>query len=105
LSLARRLIAEGAATVGYDPEAGANAKSEVPDLEVAPSVYDALEGAHCMVVCTDWDEFRSMDLERAKELLVHPIVVDGRNLFDPHVMRAHGFVYYGTGRAPLVEVH
>jgi UDPglucose 6-dehydrogenase len=104
LALARRLIAEGAATVGYDPEAGANAKSEVPDLEVAPSVYDALDGAHCMVVCTDWDEFRSIDLRRVKELLAHPIVVDGRNLFDPHTMRAHGFVYYGTGRAPLSEV-
>lgn len=104
LALARRLIAEGAATVGYDPEAGANAKSEVPALEVAPSVYDALDGAHCMVVCTDWDEFRSIDLPRVKELLAHPIVVDGRNLFDPHIMRAHGFVYYGTGRAPLSEV-
>jgi UDPglucose 6-dehydrogenase len=104
LSLARRLIAEGAATVGYDPEAGANAKSEVPDLEVAPSVYDALDGAHCMVVCTDWDEFRSIDLPRARELLAHPIVVDGRNMFDPQVMRAHGFVYYGTGRAHLSEV-
>jgi UDPglucose 6-dehydrogenase len=105
LALARRLIAEGAATVGYDPEAGPNAKSEVPDLEIAPSVYDALDGAHCMVVCTDWDEFRSLDLPRAKELLAHPIVVDGRNMFDPAVMRANGFVYYGTGRAAHVEVH
>jgi UDPglucose 6-dehydrogenase len=105
LALARRLIGEGAATVGYDPEAGPNAKSEVPDLEIAPSVYDALDGAHCMVVCTDWDEFRSLDLSRAKELLAHPIVVDGRNMFDPAVMRGHGFVYYGTGRAAHVEVH
>lgn len=98
LALARRLIEEHATVVGYDPEAGANAKSELPDLNVAPSAYDALAGAHCLVLCTDWDEFRSLDLERAKQLLAHPIVVDGRNLFDPVEMRAKGFTYYGTGR-------
>jgi UDPglucose 6-dehydrogenase len=99
LALARRLIDEHATVVGYDPEAGANAKSELPELDVAPTVYDAVEGAHCMVVCTEWDEFRSLDLDRAKKLLAHPIVVDGRNLFDPAEMKAKGFVYYGTGRA------
>jgi UDPglucose 6-dehydrogenase len=52
-----------------------------------------------MVVCTEWEEFRSLDLNRTKELLAHPIVVDGRNLFDPAEMRERGFVYYGTGRA------
>jgi UDPglucose 6-dehydrogenase len=85
--------------VGYDPEAGPNAKSELPDLELAPSVYDALEGAHCFVVCTEWDEFRSIDLDRARDILAHPIVVDGRNVFDPAEMRRKGFIYYGTGRA------
>jgi UDPglucose 6-dehydrogenase len=105
LALARRLLDEDAIVVGYDPEAGANAKSELPDLDVAASVYDAIEGAHCMVVCTDWDEFRSLDLRRAKELLAHPIVVDGRNIFDPAEMRAKGFVYYGTGRAVDRGVH
>jgi UDPglucose 6-dehydrogenase len=99
LALARRLLDEGATVVGYDPEAGANAKSEVPDLEITPSAYDAVDGAHCMVVCTEWDEFRLLDLERAKGLLAHPIVVDARNLFDPAEMRAKGFVYYGMGRA------
>jgi UDPglucose 6-dehydrogenase len=52
-----------------------------------------------MVVCTDWDDFRSLDLRRVKELLAHPIVVDGRNLFEPAKMKTEGFVYYGTGRA------
>jgi UDPglucose 6-dehydrogenase len=99
LGLARKLLDEGATVVGYDPEAGANAKSEVPELAVAGSAYDAMEGAHCMVVCTEWDEFRLLELDRAKELLAHPIVVDARNLFDPVEMRARGFVYYGMGRA------
>jgi UDPglucose 6-dehydrogenase len=99
LALAGRLLAEDASVVGYDPEAGANAKSELPELEVASNVYDALDGAHCMVICTEWDEFRSLDLDRVKGALAHPIVVDGRNVFDPAEMRSKGFVYYGTGRA------
>jgi UDPglucose 6-dehydrogenase len=98
LALARRLIDEEASVVGYDPEAGANAKSELPELDVAPTVYDALEGAHCMVVCTGWDEFRDLDFDRAKGLLAHPILVDGRNLFDPDEMKRSGFVYHAMGR-------
>ena len=99
LALAGRLLDENADVVGYDPEAGPNAKSELPELEVASDVYDALDGAHCMVVCTEWDEFRSLDLDRAKGALAHPIVVDGRNVFDPTEMKSRGFTYYGTGRA------
>jgi len=105
LSLARRLLDEGATVVGYDPWAAANAKSELPELEVASTADDAMEGAHCMVVCTDWDDFRSLDLRRARGLLAHPIVVDGRNVFDPDKMKAEGFVYYGTGRATHRSAH
>jgi UDPglucose 6-dehydrogenase len=105
LALARRLLEEGATVVGYDPWAGANAKSELPGLEVASSADDAMAGAHCMVVCTEWDDFRSLDLRRAKGLLAHPIVVDGRNLFEPATMKAEGFVYYGTGRATHHSSH
>ena len=105
LALARKLLAEHATVAGYDPQAGANAKSELPELEVAPSVYEALEGAHCMVVCTGWDEFRSLDLQKAKDHLAYPIVVDGRNLFDAKEMRRMGFVYHGTGRAIDPEVY
>lgn len=104
LVLARRLLDEGATVAGYDPRAGANAKAEVPELEVASNVYDAIEGAHCLVVCTDWDEFRALDLQKAKELLAYPIVVDGRNVLDPAQMRSMGFVYSGTGRAVGREV-
>ena len=105
LTLAKRLIDENATVVGFDPEAGANAKSELPEMDVAPTVYDAIEGAHCMVVCTEWDEFRSLDLDRARRLLAHPIVVDGRNLFDPAEMLGRGFIYYGTGRASNRRIH
>jgi UDPglucose 6-dehydrogenase len=99
LALARRLLGEDAAVVGYDPAAGGNAKSELADLEIASDPYDAIAGAHCMVVCTDWDAFRSLDLRRAKDLLARPNVVDGRNLFDPAELHDLGFTYRATGRA------
>ena len=105
LALARRLLGAGATVVGYDPMAGADAKSELPPLELAASVDEAMRGSHCMVVCTDWDEFRSLDLGRAKELLAQPTIVDGCNLFEPSEMKAEGFVYYGTGRASPRGAH
>ena len=98
LELARKLLDGGANVIGYDPYAGANAKSELAELAIASSAYDAVEGAHCMVLCTEWEEFRSLDLDRVKTLLAQPIVVDARNMFDPAEMRAMGFVYQGTGR-------
>jgi UDPglucose 6-dehydrogenase len=101
LALARLLQDEGATVVGYDPEAAANAKSELPALELAPDPYDAASGAHCAVLCTEWDEFKELDLVRLRDALAYPIVVDGRNLFDPSEMRAAGLSYYPTGRPPV----
>jgi UDPglucose 6-dehydrogenase len=102
LALVRDLIQEGAQVVGYDPQAGANAKTEVPALEIAPDAYDAATGAHCVVVGTDWDEFRGLDLGRLKQVMAYPVVVDGRNLFEPDQMRQAGFTYYPTGRPAVV---
>lgn len=101
LALARLLLDEGAEVIGYDPHAAANAKSDVPDLEIAPDPYEACRDAHCVVLATEWDEFRSLDLERLREELAYPVVVDGRNLFDPEEMTAHGFSYYPTGRPAI----
>lgn len=98
LAVARRLAEEGAEVVGVDPRAGANARAEVPELEVAPDAYRAAEGAHAVVVCTDWAEFRGLDLRRLRAAMAYPLVVDGRNLFDPAEMAAAGFVYRPTGR-------
>jgi UDPglucose 6-dehydrogenase len=100
LALARRLLSEGARVVGYDPQAMANAKEEVPELEVAPDAYQAAAGAHCVVVCTEWLEFRVLDLQRLRSVMAYPLMVDGRNLFGPEEMVAAGFTYYPTGRPP-----
>lgn len=102
LALARRLIADGARVIGYDPQAAANSKAELPELEIAPDPYEAAAGAHCLVVCTQWEEFSRVDLERIRATMTYPIVVDGRNLFDPEQMRRAGFAYYPTGRPPVI---
>jgi UDPglucose 6-dehydrogenase len=98
LALARLLLDEGAEVIGYDPHAAANAKSEIPELEIAPDPYEACRGAHCLVLGTDWEEFRSLDVERLREELAYPVIVDGRNLLDPEEVAAHGFSYYPSGR-------
>jgi UDPglucose 6-dehydrogenase len=99
LALARRLLDEQATVVGYDPQAGGNAKTELPGIEIAIDAYEAVQDAHCLVMCTAWDDFRALDLRQVKDRLAYPIVVDGRNFFDPSEMVARGFVYHGTGRS------
>ena len=98
LALARRLLEEGAHVVGYDPHALSAAKEQAPDLEAAFDPYDAVADAHCVVICTAWPDFRDLDLARLREGMAYPLMVDGRNLFDPEVAAANGFVYYPTGR-------
>jgi UDPglucose 6-dehydrogenase len=98
LALGRLLLEAGAEVVGYDPQAGGNAKAELPELQVAGDPYAALIGAHCAVVATEWDELRALDLSRVRDLMRYPVVVDGRNLFDPATMQAAGFTYLPTGR-------
>ncbi|HEX2240529.1 MAG TPA: UDP-glucose/GDP-mannose dehydrogenase family protein [Actinomycetota bacterium] len=101
LSLARKLLADGAHVVGYDPQALPNAKGEVPELEIANDPYEAAEGAHCLVIATDWKEFVELDMARIKSALAYPVIVDGRNIYDPKEMAALGFNYFPTGRNPV----
>lgn len=103
LRLAAMLIAAGATVVGHDPWANGNAKIELPELEVVCDPYVAAEGAHCVVVATEWPEFAQLDLVRLKGLLTHPILVDCRNLFSPGVMEQSGLIYVPTGR-PVVNL-
>ena len=102
LGVARALLARGADVIGYDPQAGANAKSDVPELEIAEDPYDAITGAHCVVVCTEWPDIGVLDLARIHDAMAYPVIVDGRNVFDPKEMAALGFTYIPTGRPPVV---
>lgn len=101
LALARRLFDRGAQVVGYDPMASANAKAEVAELDIAPDPYEAASGAHCIVLCTEWDEFRGLDFDRLRGAMASPVVVDGRNFLDEQRVKDAGFSYYPTGRRPL----
>jgi UDPglucose 6-dehydrogenase len=101
LTLASRLIEKKSHVVGYDPQVS-DVMSEVPGLEQAHDPYAAAAGADCVVLCTDWPEFRAIDLRRLRDVMAYPIFVDGRNLLDPEQMRAAGFTYYSTGR-PVVK--
>jgi UDPglucose 6-dehydrogenase len=98
LALAKRLLAGGARVTGYDPAASDAARREVPELEVAPTPYDAASGAHCFVLCTDWPEFHDLDLEKLRSVMTYGLAVDGRNMLDPEAMRAAGFTLYPMGR-------
>jgi UDPglucose 6-dehydrogenase len=101
LAVARQLIDEGANVVGCDPAAAANAKSEIPDLEIAPGPYEAVEGAHCALLCTEWDEFKELDLSELKKRMAYPVLVDGRNLFNPADMEAAELTYYSMGKSSM----
>jgi UDPglucose 6-dehydrogenase len=98
LNLAARLLAQGADVIGYDPQAGTNAKNEVPEIEISDDPYSASRDAHCVVVCTEWDEIVSLDLTRLKGEMAYPVMVDGRNVFDPEAMARVGFTYHSMGR-------
>ena len=79
-----------------------NSKSILPkDVVYCDSSYDAADGADVLVLLTEWNQFRSLDLERIKNLLRRPVVVDLRNVYDPVRMRERGFIYDGMGRAAV----
>ena len=101
LALARQLLTEGAVVVGYDPAASSNAKTEVPDLEIAPDPYEAADRAHCVVVCTEWEEFKELDLSEIKSRMAYPVLVDGRNLFNAADMESAELTYYPMGRPSI----
>jgi UDPglucose 6-dehydrogenase len=66
------------------------------------NAYDAATGADALLILTEWEEFAGLDLRQLRGKLRYPIVIDGRNLYDPELMAAHGFSYYSVGRAPAL---
>ena len=104
--LAKSLVQEGCQLVAYDPAAKQRA-SEVLNgsVQMVDSAYDAARDADALLILTEWEEFGSLDLPRLRGLLKYPIVIDGRNLYDPELMAGQGFTYYSVGRpTAAVEV-
>lgn len=102
LAVARRLLDEGAAVQGYDPQAGEKARQALPALTVCADPYAAATGAEALVVCTEWAEFAGLDWSRVKAAMVRPLVLDGRNTLDRDQLLGLGFEYLGIGR-PLLR--
>ncbi len=101
VSIIRELMNEEAILHLYDPKAAENIQAVIPSRDgvvYCDSVYQALKGANAAVLVTEWDEFVRMDLEKAKALMENPILIDGRNTFDPQKAKAAGFEYYSIGR-------
>lgn len=98
LAVARSLLAAGADVVGYDPQASPAAVRELPELTIAESAYEAARGAHCLVLCTAWDEFRNLDPAKLGELVAYRVLVDGRNALDGSAYAEAGFAYHAMGR-------
>jgi UDPglucose 6-dehydrogenase len=92
------LQGEGARVRAFDPEGMREARKLLPDVEWCHDPYDALEGADAMVILTEWNVFRGLDLERARELMRQPLIVDLRNIFDPVQVAKAGFSYACVGR-------
>ncbi len=98
LDICRMLQNEGALVTGYDPVAMAGAARMNSDLHLAEDPYDLAEGADALVVCTEWNEFKQLDLARIKNSMLQPIMVDGRNMYEPDKMYELGFQYRAVGR-------
>ncbi len=98
LEVIRPLLKEGAKIRAYDPKAMEKAREYLPDIEYAPDPYAAATGADALIICTEWDEFRQLDLARLKAVMAHPTILDGRNVFEPRQVKAMGFTYRSVGR-------
>ena len=104
VTLIELLLKAGASVRAYDPVAGAEAARIFKDrsgLTLTKSAYEAATGADALAIVTEWQEFRSPDFERLKETLKAPVIFDGRNLYDPALMKALEFTYYSVGRRPV----
>ena len=98
IAIAQTLIDAGVSVAAYDPEGMEQARPLMPEVEMTANAYTAIEGADAVVIVTEWDAFRALDLARVKTLLKAPVVVDLRNVYRPEEMARHGFTYVSIGR-------
>ena len=98
VEIARALLKKGAVVRAYDPAAIDKAKAIMPDVEYRRNAHGVAKGADAIVIVTEWNEFKQLDMVKVKRLMRRPVIVDGRNLYDPAEMRRLGFVYRGIGR-------
>ena len=100
MTVIEALVKDGARVKAYDPVAMDNARQLLPSaVEYCEDSYDAIDGADAMIIVTEWNQFRSLDIQRVRASLKKPVIVDLRNLYDPQRMRERGISYISVGRA------
>ena len=104
VAVVQMLLEEGCKIVAYDPAAIERSKEVLnSSVEFAADPYQAADRADALLILTEWEEFATLNLKRLREQLKYPIVIDGRNLYDPARMAEAGFTYYSVGRTPVTD--
>jgi UDPglucose 6-dehydrogenase len=98
IDLIHKLLSEGARVRAYDPEAMEKSQGILPQIEYTKSAYEAAQDSDALLIATEWEEFRTLDWERVRNSMARPLVLDGRNLLSPRVMKDLGFEYRSFGR-------
>ena len=98
IDIIHMLQERGAKIQAYDPIAMPNAKKLLNNVTFKNSIYETAKKADCLVILTEWNEFKKMDLMKIKKIMNHPTIIDGRNIFDPSEMKKLGFHYSSVGR-------
>ncbi|MEA3341377.1 MAG: UDP binding domain-containing protein, partial [Chloroflexota bacterium] len=96
--IARMLQSAGAHVQAYDPVAMKVAARVAPDVTLAKDPYNLAEDCDALIVVTEWNEFKNLDLARIRDLMARPVLIDGRNIYEPEMMNELGFYYRGVGR-------
>jgi UDPglucose 6-dehydrogenase len=98
LDIIAELQREGAAVKAYDPKAMGVARKMFTGVKFCKNPYEVARGSDALVIVTEWDEFKQMNLDKVRALMTHPIIIDGRNIFDPETVESKGFIYKSIGR-------
>jgi UDPglucose 6-dehydrogenase len=98
VEVAHLFLSQGAEVSAYDPVGMARAEHLLSEVKMVPDPYNLAQSCDALVVCTEWNEFKQLDLERVAEIMAEPAIVDGRNIYDPEQMAAVGIKYLGMGR-------
>ena len=98
VDIAQALLSLGASVRAYDPVAMEVAQPLLPEVTMVPDPYSMAQGCDALLVITEWNEFKQLDLERVRDCMRKPTILDGRNIYDPETMKGLGFTYRGLGR-------
>ena len=102
VDIIHELQREGANIRVYDPAAAEKSKELLGRVDYCKDPYEAARDADALVIVTEWDEFKKLDLKKLKDIMKNPLIIDGRNIYDPEKMKKEGFAYVSIGRKEVI---